>query len=129
MPIDSEKLKLFRQFKDPMILKPQFHPLFVRMQFLNPVDESLGAENLGILSEELIEFVEALEMGGFYSKRISELIKRRYTGMLQAVRRNEEVFLAPVPVEDDGQYIGKIRDTYPNIAALIVELLRFQKWQ
>src|SRR6266852_5884563 len=27
-PIDPAKLSLFRQYKDPMILTPQFHPLF-----------------------------------------------------------------------------------------------------
>ena len=129
MLIDSEKLKLFRQFKDPMILKPQFHPLFVRMQFLNPIDEGAGAESLTVLSNELIEFIEVLEMGGFYARRISELIKRYYTGMYQAVIRGDGVGLVPEPAEDDEQYIEKLRDAYPKVAALIVELLRFQKWQ
>jgi hypothetical protein len=129
MPIDSEKLRLFRQFKDPIILKPQFHPLFIRMQFLSSIDESVSAKNLTALSEELIEFVEVLEMGGFYAKRISELIKRNYTGMLQAVDSRHGVLLVPEPVENDQQYIEKLRDAYPKVAALIVELLRFQKWQ
>ena len=45
-PMDAEKLRLFREFKDPTILKPQFHPLFKRMKFLNSVNSGSDVDQL-----------------------------------------------------------------------------------
>lgn len=127
-PIDAEKLRLFRHFKDPIILKPQFHPLFMRMQFLNPLDENLDTKKISELVEELIEFVDALEMGSFYSKRISNLLGRNFTTRQEVwPGENGPIFL-PVLIESEEQYLQRINDKYPTVAALVVELLRFQKW-
>lgn len=128
IPIDTEKLKLFRQFKDPMILKPQFHPLFIRMQFLNPVDENIKSKDLADLSQELIEFIASLEMGSFYSKRISKLIKRNYATNQKGVMTKIGPASFPVAVETEVQYIERLKNAYPNVVSLAVELLRFQKW-
>ena len=42
--IDIPKLQLFRRYKDPVILKPQFDPIYVRQIFLKDIltsDESV----------------------------------------------------------------------------------------
>src|ERR1051326_3314497 len=37
--VDPGKLRMFRLHKDPAILKPQFHPLFLRLLFLDSVSD------------------------------------------------------------------------------------------
>ena len=69
-PIDSEKLRLFREFRDPTILKPQFQPLFIRMKFLNSITDYAKTSDLWNCSGDLFDFVAHLEMGGFYSKKL-----------------------------------------------------------
>ncbi len=127
-PIDAEKLQLFRQFKDPSILKPQFHPLFVRMQFLNPVDETAEVEKLANSAKEIIELVAVLKMGEFYSKLIAELIKRNYASWPRAVVKNGMATSVTEYAETEEQYISKIRNSYLGVSSLAIELLRFQQW-
>jgi hypothetical protein len=129
-PIEPAKLQLFRNYKDPNILKPQFHPLFVRMRFLDSIDENSSADELAHKAQELIEFVEALEMGTFYSKRLAELINKPRSASafvpgdpasvqrhrLRAQRRNR-------------QYCEMLNRNRDPVQALVVELLRFQSWQ
>src|SRR5262249_54052945 len=64
-PIPSAKLQLFRKYKDPTILKPQFHPLFTRLQFLDNIDSIPTTHDLSRKAEELVLFVAVLEMGRF----------------------------------------------------------------
>src|SRR5256885_12038233 len=49
--IETDKLRLFRQFKDLAILKPQFHPLFIRLRFLNAIDYVANPFELQIRAE------------------------------------------------------------------------------
>jgi hypothetical protein len=73
--VEISKLRLFREYKDPAILKPQFDPLYKRQLFLDSVEINKEETNLlESYAKELIEFVASLEMGSFYSKRIHELI-------------------------------------------------------
>ena len=37
--VEVPKLQLFRKYKDPAVLKPQFHPMFIRQQFLATVGD------------------------------------------------------------------------------------------
>lgn len=73
--IDISKLQLFRKYKDPAILKPQFHPIYLRQCFLSTVvpgeDPTADLESQ---ATELIEFIQALAMGDFYGKRLTELV-------------------------------------------------------
>src|SRR3990172_12412188 len=74
--IDQEKLKLFRKHKDLAILKPQFHPLYNRMIFLNNVNKDSDIKELVKNAEELIDFLLTLDKGDFYSKKILKLIRK-----------------------------------------------------
>jgi hypothetical protein len=99
------------------------------MQFLNPVDESIEIGYLADLARELIEFVAALEMGSFYSKRISDLIKRNYaTYPATGVHDDGMAYTYAVEMETEEQYLEMIRDAYPKVVQLAVEMLRFQRW-
>lgn len=127
--IEIEKLKLFRKFKDPTILKTQFHPLFKRMKFLYELDSNSNFFYLSSKSNELIEFVASLKMGDFYTKRISALmdpprhVYERYrtcepdpgNEKFKEKRRQEYI-----------EQLGKVRAA---VEELIVELLRYQEWK
>jgi hypothetical protein len=128
--IEPEKLKLFRQFKDPAILKTQFHPLFVRLRFLDYIDTSSDALQLENKAKELVNFVAALEMGSFYSNSISGLTKRP-PHLYFAIAGDDEVerkekLKYELHLQ---QYLEKLRSSRDEVYALCVELLRFQNWQ
>jgi hypothetical protein len=127
--IDIPKLQIFRKFKDPAVLKPQFHPIYLRQTFLDtivPGDSSVG--EIELLAKELIEFIQALEMGEFYGKRLKELV-----GPLQGV------FIISLNAGPDPHYEKQRRHANQNYReklisnreptkALLVELLRYQSW-
>src|SRR6185436_5887832 len=54
--VDTKKLRLFREFKDPTILKPQFDPLFRRYSFLEQIPETKPVRELQDSVSELIKF-------------------------------------------------------------------------
>lgn len=127
--IDIPKLKIFRKFKDPAILKPQFHPIYVRQAFLASVEHGEAATaELELQANELIEFVGSLTMGDFYGKRLTELI-----GPLK------RVFFMALGSGPDPRYERQVRDAHrdyrsklisnrESAQALLVELLRYQGW-
>jgi len=58
--MEVSKLLLFRRFKDPVILRPQFHPLYLRLKFLDSVELNDSPGNkLEERVKELVEFVQA----------------------------------------------------------------------
>jgi hypothetical protein len=63
--IDPAKPTLFRRYKDPIILSPQFHPLFRRFAYLLELDSTADYDQLVAAGVELIAFINALKMGGF----------------------------------------------------------------
>lgn len=84
--IEIPKLKLFRKYKNPAILKPQFHPLYLRMNYLDGVEENdHNTDSLANSANELIEFIESWEMGSFYGKRIRELIGRNNSAFVMVL--------------------------------------------
>jgi hypothetical protein len=63
--IDTEKLRLFRKYKDPVILSTEFDPLFQRLRFLDDVRDDCDIKKLQNQVKELVSFVQALQMGAF----------------------------------------------------------------
>lgn len=124
-PMDSEKLRLFRQFKDPTILKPQFHPLFVRMKFLGSLTDKSDASDLHKQVKELRDFVACLEMGAFYSKRIDEMLQ--YPGGSVSDWRDPAAW-EEERIRRTKLYRTKLLAAKDEIFSLLVEVLRFQKW-
>jgi hypothetical protein len=66
-------LKLFRKYKDPAILTPQFQPLFNRMPWLcrpkTRVDSPPGTI-LDRSREDFRRFINCLNMGNYYGREI-----------------------------------------------------------
>lgn len=127
--IDVAKLQLFRSFKDPAILKPQFHPLFTRQEFLTSVTE--GEEPVSDLerrSTELIELVQAMEMGSFYATRLSELLAPLRYGFVMIVGGGPDPEYERQLRRKNLDYRAKLVANRQAAQALLVELLRYQKW-
>jgi hypothetical protein len=126
---DQGKLRLLRKFRDPAILKPQFHPLFIRLRFLDEIEDDKFIIELEKHAKELIDFVANLEMGKFYSKQIGELIKRPIYGSITSIgdyasdaRESER------RIREPQEYREILRSNRNAVLALVIELLRFQMW-
>ena len=126
--IDIEKLKLFRRHKDPAILLPEFHPIFTRSKFLKDIESNYEDINdLEERSESLIKFVSVLNMGEFYG---SEL--RHKIGYVRAnisiMAGKDENGLSAIE-KHRKKYRDKLIENRDESEALLVELLRYQKWE
>ncbi len=127
--IELDKLRLFRRYKDPSILKPEFHPLYRRFSFLNLLEENDDFDDLKEHLSELIGFIENLEMGAFYSKKIRSITEESAIGLFTVLgdsvseRRRFEAIK-----EHNEKYRQQLIAAREEIIGLIVELLRYQRW-
>lgn len=128
-PLNPLKLSLFRKYKDPHILKPEFHPLFTRFQFLFALVEHTDAYKIDEMAEELIDFVSEMEMGSFYAKRLSSIIRMIHSPTVTLIGDHEsERFWEETHEKDKVNYILEIEKVRDQAVGLIIELLRYQKW-
>jgi hypothetical protein len=127
--VEISKLKMFREYKDPAILKPQFHPLFTRQQFLDEID--IHDSDIGDLerrARELREFVEAFEMGSFYANRIQELIAPfDIVGIIPLGPNPDPRYVSQLE-QERMEYKTKLKHNSQKVKSLLVELLRYQGW-
>ena len=74
-PINPKIVGLFRIYKDPTILTSEFIPLYKRFEFLYDIQDNSTLEDLKRpTTKDLINFVQMLNMGGYYYSRISQEI-------------------------------------------------------
>jgi hypothetical protein len=123
-PVDPAKLRLFREFKDPVILSPQFHPLYIRFAYLMRVETESDLDRARASTVELIAFVNALKMGGFYHTRVADLLVD-----------NAPSRWGSDPVDEEGDkrrkeayYREKLVENRQEAIDLIIEMLRYQDW-
>ena len=121
------KLRLFRQYKDPMILTPQFQPLFERLSFLDSVETAEDMAAVSAAASELVAFVQALEMGSFYGDRLAALVKEPARFMMWAPNTTDAEYRQGVR-EHYERYRHALLQHRSRACALAVELLRYQKW-
>lgn len=128
-PLHPLKLSLFRKFKDPHILKPEFHPLFNRLHFLFALSQHPDAYKIDEMAEELIDFVSEMEMGSFYAKKLTSTIRMAHTPtvMLVGDARSERHWKESRE-KDKLNYISDLEKIKDQAIGLIIELLRYQKW-
>jgi len=123
-------LKLFRIYKDPAILLPQFEPLFERIKFLDCLGDSFNPDIASECSRDLIDFVAQLEMGSYYAKKISQLVAQPMAsgiyimGDEESIARNEESIR-----QGRREYQTQLTNCREAVYHLVVELLRFQNWK
>ncbi|MDB6054582.1 MAG: hypothetical protein JWN25_2105 [Verrucomicrobiales bacterium] len=75
---DYGKLRLFRVYKDPLILDPRFHPIYRRMKCLHDPKKSEQPNLFVYRLNDLIEFIECFRMGSFYKRKILTMINKPY---------------------------------------------------
>jgi hypothetical protein len=127
--VEIPKLKIFREYKDPAILKPQFDPVYKRQLFLESVE--INFEETSLLesqSQELIEFVASFEMGAFYSKRINELIGKPPNIIVGFISKTTAPQLEKRFQQSNYDYRSQLCENSQKVKALLVELLRYQAW-
>ncbi|NLX04919.1 MAG: HNH endonuclease [Phycisphaerae bacterium] len=132
---DVDRLRMFRQHKDPAILDHRFVPLWRRCQFiLHPARFSLAL--LQDHRRDLLDFVADLHMGTFYCGALLKLFDRARSGpipdapdMLHAdfeeSFRKWEDDVARTCLQQERKHVEEVRD---QALSLIVELLRYQNW-
>jgi len=128
-PADPGKLALFRRYKDPTILDPQFHPLFERLQFLEQIDGDLGSEFLLNCARELVDFVAALEMGDSYAGKLKNLLLPDRGVFIAALGGGPDPEYERRLRESDLKYCKRLRRNRNTALSLSVGLLRYQPWR
>jgi hypothetical protein len=128
VPADPEKLALFRRYKDPAILAPQFEPLFARLKFLAGITDSNDSAELQDKVAELTAFIYHLEMGEFYAQVISQLLKAPSRGRAFVLGGPLDSHEEEEDREFDSEYRQQLRSARSEVYRLVVELLRYQMW-
>jgi len=124
---DSGKLALFRKYRDPLILSPQFHPIWKRLRCLYSIDEKVWANRMESEVSELIAFVRSLKMGAFYGDGLWRLLGDPARAMLVAASESGGG-LAENLEQMKAELIAKLRENREAAEALVIELLRYQDW-
>ena len=127
--IDIPKLHLFRKYKDPTILKSQFHPLYQRSLFLDFIQENTeDVKDLYEKSESLIAFIKSLEMGSFYSHELEKLIKQDGHAYSRSLSGGVDYGYEEVKKRNNFDDRQKLIANKIKVMDLIIELLRYQNW-
>lgn len=137
-PRDTQLLALFRRYKDPMILRPQFLPLWNRALFLFDAPGSghdLTYSELTDAEDTLIRFISHFDMGGFYADEIRiglEKHKRQYffevADPWQGITPEEALRLETARKEAADRIRSLHESSREQILKLVVEMLRYQNW-
>lgn len=125
-PADPAKLRLFRRYKDPVILSPEFHPLFRRLLFLIQLDPESDFDSIRAASVELIAFVAVLKMGQFYHVRIADLVTDSSPWIAFTDEPDDVTRARSNRQRQD--YHAKLQANQEKAIDLIVEMLRYQDW-
>jgi hypothetical protein len=123
-------LALFRRCKDPFVLLPQFMPIFERMRFLYSDFGSEAHDKLWDWVIDFSDFIEALEMGGYYAKKIVSLLTPPPSVGIAYSRSDPEGLLRydAWTQERNREYVIILTRARPQVEKLTIELLRYQGW-
>jgi hypothetical protein len=120
------KLRLFRRHKDPVILGPQFEPLFRRFAFVLTLGDDAPFQGTVAQIHDLGRFTKVLKMGDYYSTCIVELLQ-----WIDAPLTTGEVLYAREEAEEHRRstLVATVRRNAEKIESLVVEMIRYQDWQ
>ena len=126
---DQRKLKIFRRYKDPLILDPRFHPLFLRTLFVRDYEmRRMRPKHFNYLANELLDFVQELEMGPFYRKKILNLMKFPFSHYAVYLTQGGKQTTRDQVSKDALLITAAYQHCAEAIEGLSVELLRYQTW-
>jgi hypothetical protein len=126
VPINPLRLSIFRTHKNPLILSPQFGPIFKRMRFLFSVIAQTGVtfDEARFAADQLVLFIAELEMGNYYARAVGDHILYR-----DDHHEVSGMFSNYTPAELESDYMERLRQNAGGAIDLIVECLRYQKWE
>lgn len=149
--IDVGIVKLFRQYRDPSILTPQFQPFYDRLKFLGEVESIAKVsmddwqdnnaveklKNWRVKNEadfkDLIAFVSVMSHGGYYGNKIKEILTeaipskpREKHNILLRERMQSNQWLAKF--DADIWFAQCLAEEVPEIMRLLIQMLKFQQW-
>jgi hypothetical protein len=129
--INPSILRLFREYKDPTILSPQFRPLFDRLWHIFHLPKTATAasfEDIESRNDELVRFIAELEMGSFYSAEIKKLLERDGIAIWTVLNADDEARRTLEFENMRQRYIATLLNNRSDVLRLAVELLHFQGW-
>lgn len=127
-PLESGKLSLLRRYRDPSILKPQFHPIYRRLSFLSDIEETSRVEELNEKVEEAVNFLVSFEMGVYYGGRVHEMLRPPPCAYNFSARSGVTELMRQAELQHDQEYREQLRQVREEVFFLVVEMLRFQRW-
>jgi hypothetical protein len=129
-PMDTRKLRLFRAYRDPSILAPEFHPIFRRLAFVLDPTMIESLDHARKLVTDLVAFVKQFEMGMYYHVQVNDLLEVPSRAFVrgtsetpaQETRRREE------RAEALRDYQRSVAAKAPEVLGHIIDMLRYQPW-
>jgi hypothetical protein len=94
---------------------------------MNLDESSFDAKDAEAKANELVSFVSALEMGSFYGQDIERWVEKPQHPRICSLATPDYVF-ARWAKEERQEYFRKLCAGRDQVIALIIELLRYQKW-
>jgi hypothetical protein len=124
--VEPGKLSLFRIYKDPTILKPQFQPIFTRLQFFESAQGEFDLEELEQKAIELVEFIFTMEKGEFYGTIIGRAIipQDLIIQNVSVPRFKNDAHKSQRTIE----YYQNLQKVKGQVYSWVIESLRFQSW-
>lgn len=127
--VEMYKLKLFRKYKQQLILHSLFHLIFKRLIFLDGIDADIEWEYMQSKIGELIRIVSIQERGDFYAKEISRLVAfRPFVASYSVSLFDDSVpeWYAEAKKKEKPKHIEQVRQSKEQICDLIIEMLTLQ---
>jgi hypothetical protein len=124
--IEVGKLQLFRLYKDPCILSPEFDPIFKRQRFLGAVEPGTAAITYLVeQAKELVAFIAHLKMGTFYSSKIEDLTK---DSAIYFYSLSDDAQMDRQRQDNARAYREKLIKNRADVERLLVEMIVYQGW-
>lgn len=121
-------MREYRRLREPVILAPQFHPLFVRLEFLRRVTPTTPVKEIDRDVAELVQFVRTLNMGQFYGDKMEALLRRARCIYIPKSWRATDSECETALAAEERKYREKVAACHAEVWDLIMELCSFQGW-
>jgi hypothetical protein len=127
-PVDQQKMRLFRLWKNPFIFDPRFHPIWSRLRFLRGLAETRGY-SWAYCCDDLQRFVKGFEKGEYYSNRIKSVLAKPIDHLIAHLRNQGQTISKEDMKKDHVRYNKEVEEfRATEIERLCVEMLRYQGW-
>jgi len=127
-PLDPQKIHLFRRCKDPFILDPRFHPIWLRLKYLRETEDE-RVISWKWSCNDLTLFIRSLQMGDYYSERIASVLKHTVNHFVVHLRQQGQD-VNEGDIANDAPRHKEVSDfCATTVEDLCVELLRYQNWK